>query len=103
MPQFRRRFSFWPQVVIGRASMSQITITGNPTFEGIKYLVEMLPKGDRNALRNYLTLPDAEGSEKELDEVISRFRAHGHTEQEMEDAVVRAMRQVRDTKAAENT
>lgn len=82
--------------------MSQIIITGDPTYEDVRYLVDLLPKGDRNALRNYLTSPEAEDLDKELDEVVSRFRTHGHTEQEVEEAVVRTIKQVRNDKAAES-
>ena len=81
--------------------MSQIIMTGNPTFEDVKYLVDMLPEGDRIALRHYLTSSDAEDREKEFDEVISRFRTHGHTEQEVAEAVAETIRKVRDGKAAE--
>jgi hypothetical protein len=80
--------------------MSQIIITGKPTFEDVKLLVDMLPESDRRALKNYLSsLGDGEW-EKKFEGLLSRFRAHGRSEEEIEKIVVRTIKEVRNAKKA---
>ena len=75
--------------------MSQIIITGNPRFEDVKVLVEMLPKSDQLALRNYLVAQsDLDRTTKKKD-IIERFRTHILNEQQINQAVQDAIKDVR--------
>ena len=75
--------------------MSQIIITGNPRFEDVKLLVEMLPKSDQLALRNYLVAQsDLDRTTKKKD-IIERFRTHILNEQQINQAVQDAIKDVR--------
>jgi len=78
--------------------MSQIIITGNPRFEDVKLLVEMLPKSDQLALRNYLVAQsDLDRTTKKKD-IIERFRKHILNEQQINQAVQDAVKDVRHAK-----
>ena len=78
--------------------MSQIIITGNPRFEDVKLLVEMLPKSDQLALRNYLVAQsDLDRTTKKKD-IIDRFRTHILDEQQINQAVQDAIRDVHHAK-----
>ena len=75
--------------------MSQIIITGNPRFEDVKVLVEMLPKSDQLALRNYLVAQsDLDRTTKKKD-IIERFRTHILNEQQINQAVQDSIKDVR--------
>ncbi len=75
--------------------MSQIIITGNPRFEDVKVLVEMLPKSDQLALRNYLAAQsDLDRTTKKKD-IIERFRTHMLNEQQINQAVQDAIKCLR--------
>ena len=75
--------------------MSQIIITGNPRFEDVKVLVEMLPKSDQLVLRNYLVAQsDLDHTIKKKD-IIERFRTHILNEQQINQAVQDAIKNVR--------
>lgn len=79
--------------------MSQIIITGNPRFEDVKVLVEMLPKSDQLALRNYLVAQsDLDRTTKKKD-IIERFRTHILNEQQVNQAVQDAVKDVRHAKS----
>ena len=79
--------------------MSQIIITGNPRFEDVKVLVEMLPKSDQLALRNYLVAQsDLDRTTKKKD-IIERFRTHILNEQQINQAVQDAIKDVRHAKS----
>jgi len=81
--------------------MTQIIITGSPTFEDVRFLVDMLAEADRKALRNYLTSPEAEDWEQEFGEALSRFRTHAQADHEVEEAVAEAVEEVRDAEKAQ--
>ena len=78
--------------------MSQIIITGEPQFEDVKILVDMLPRSDRLALKNYLLELDNGTSEKEFSALLSRFRNHPRSDKEIERDVRNAIKEVRDAK-----
>lgn len=79
--------------------MSQIIITGNPRFEDVKLSVEMLPKSDQLALRNYLVAQsDLDRTIKKKD-IIDRFRTHRLNEQQINQAVQDAIRDVHHAKS----
>lgn len=71
--------------------MSQIIITGTPRFEDVKFLVDMLPESDRRTLKNYLLSLDNGKWEKEFDELLSRFRNHSRSDEEIEQDVKNAI------------
>ena len=78
--------------------MSQIIITGEPRFEDIKMLYNMLPESDRRALKNYLLSQDNGTWEKEFDKLLYRFRAHSRSDDEIEQDVTNAIQGVRNAK-----
>lgn len=78
--------------------MSQIIITGEPQFEDVKILVDMLPRSDRLALKNYLLELDNGTSEKEFSALLSRLRNHSRSDEEIERDVRNAIKEVRDAK-----
>jgi len=78
--------------------MSQIIVTGTPRFEDVKFLVDMLPESDRQALKNYLLAQDDGNWEKEFNELLSRFRGHSRSEEEIEQDVKEAIKEVRNAR-----
>lgn len=82
--------------------MSQIIITGEPQFEDVKILIDMLPKSDQLALKNYLLELDNGTSEKEFSALLSRFRNHSRSDEQIEQDVRNAIKEVRDAKKNSN-
>ena len=75
--------------------MSQIIITGTPLFEDVKFLVDLLPESDRRTLKNYLLSLDSGSWEEEFDKLLSRFRNHARSDEEIEQDVKDALEFVR--------
>lgn len=82
--------------------MSQIIITGEPRFEDVKVLIDMLPESDRRALKNYLLELDNSTSEEEFSALLSRFRSHSRSDEEIEQDVRNAIEEVRNARKNSN-
>ncbi|MBM3241400.1 hypothetical protein FJZ31_34400 [Candidatus Poribacteria bacterium] len=82
--------------------MSQIIIIGEPRFEDVKILVDMLPESDRLALRNYLLELYDGTSKEEFSALLSRFRSHSRSDEEIEQDVRNAIEEVRNAKKSSN-
>lgn len=82
--------------------MSQIIITGEPRFEDVKVLIDMLPESDRRALKNYLLKLDNSTSEEEFSALLSRFRSHSRSDEEIEQDVRNAIEEVRNARKNSN-
>jgi len=82
--------------------MSQIIITGDPRFEDVKILVDMLPGSDRRALKNYLLELDNGTSEEEFSALLSCFRSHSRSNEEIEQDVRNAIKKVRNARKNPN-
>jgi hypothetical protein len=78
--------------------MNQIIINGTPRFEDVKFLVDMLPESDRRTLKNYLLSLDNGKWEKEFDGLLSRFRSHSRSDEEIEQDVKDAIKEARDAR-----
>lgn len=78
--------------------MSQIVITGNPQFEDLKILIDMLPESDRVALKQYLQSFEEKDWQQQFDRVLARFRNHNYSDQEIQDDVEQALKEVRSAK-----
>jgi len=78
--------------------MSQIIITGTPRFEDVKFLVDLLPESDRRTLKNYLLSLDSGNWEEEFDKLLSRFRNHSRSDEEIEQDVKDAIKGARNAR-----
>ena len=82
--------------------MSQIVITGTPQFEDLKVLVDMLAESDRVALKQYLQSFEEKDWQQQFDRVLARFRNHNYSDQEIQEDVEQALREVRSAKKSKS-
>jgi len=82
--------------------MSQIVITGTPQFEDLKVLIDMLPESDRVALKQYLQSSEEKDWQQQFDRILARFRNHNYNEQEIQEDVEQALREVRSAKKSKS-
>ena len=78
--------------------MSQFIKTGTPRFEDVKFLVDLLPESDRRTLKNYLLSLDSGNWEEEFDKLLSRFRNHSRSDEEIEQDVKDAIKGARNAR-----
>lgn len=82
--------------------MSQIVITGTPQFEDLKVLIDMLSESDRVALKQYLQNFEEKDWQQQFDRILARFRNHNYSDQEIQEDVEQALKEVRSAKKSKN-